>query len=133
MSHWIDPIRRGVYEHPAAPPPEPRHHSQNGIPERMARLEEHISFAAWDRRRSEAESLQRAQDLADSIRALHVRIIPIERHRSRREDLWRLVRSVTTLSKSFVKFAVPPALYLLVITGWMNAEQARAIAGWFGL
>lgn len=74
MYHWTDPTSRGVFDHPWAPPPTPAPHYANDVQARVAHLETHTRWSAWNAQRVEMESLARAEDIKACLRDLHVRM-----------------------------------------------------------
>lgn len=76
--HWIDPDQRGLFSHPHAAPPPPSHRDSNDIGARLARMEEHVNFQAWNARRVEQESRMRADDILYGLTKLSQRSQALE-------------------------------------------------------
>lgn len=74
MNHWTDPMMRGIFDHPAAPPPTPAPHHANDLGARLAHLETHTIWSAWNAQRVEMESRARAEDIRACLRDLHMRM-----------------------------------------------------------
>lgn len=130
MRHWIDPMDRGIYDHPAAPPPTPKPHHSNDLNARVAGLESHIHWSAWDRQRVETESRARAADIirelemvVGRISALETIIQPIER----RGRAFALIQDLAGSVDRFAKTAIGVALIWAVLKGWLTPEQAKSL------
>ena len=133
MNHWIDPDRRGLYDHPHAPPPRPAHHAANDHGSRLARLEEHINFQAWNQRRAETELRMMADDLADGMTVLSSRVLVIEQSDKSRKHMHKTIRLWGTSASAFVRYAVAGALGLLLLTGKASLETVKFLMGLLGL
>ena len=126
--HWMDPHSRGVYHHPHSAPPTPMSHSANDIGSRLARLEEHIRFAGWDRQRVEIESRMRAGEMLEAVKAIHGRMDTIEATQqaaateTERPSLLGALISGTLLL-SFAKYAVLALLMVALFTGRANVND----------
>lgn len=127
MHHWLDPVDRGVLHHPAAPPPLPRHRAENSLSERLARLEEHTHFAAWDRRRIEEESRARGHDLKAMIDATNARISPMEDDRTLVRNLFRTGLSVSTSMINIVRWSAVAVVITLMLAGQAQMEVVRVL------
>ena len=133
MLHWTDPASRGAYDHPAAPPPRPQHHAANGISDRLARVEEHLSFRAADQMRMDREGRMRAMDMARAIQSLHERLLPLERTSHTRRQVTRMALRWSRLAGSFMRYAIAGGLVLLLTTGKASVESVKLILGVLGL
>ena len=125
MNHWIDPDHRGLYDHPHAPPPKPAHHAANDIGTRLARMEEHVNFQAWNQRRVEHESRSRAEDIVAGITALSRRLLVIEQTDKSRKHLHKTMRLWGTSAGSFVRYVAAAGLGLLLLTGKASMENVK--------
>ncbi len=133
MHHWVDPASRGIYDHPAAPPPRPFPQNANDVGARLARVEEHINFSASNQHRIEMESRLRAKDLASGIGGLDARITVLERDRHTRKHMLRLMGIFGRSAHVFVKFLIAGILGTLLLTGKASIETIKLLGGWLGL
>lgn len=129
MTHWITGMDRGLYHMPQARPPTPQPHNGNDLASRIARIEEHVTFAAHDRQRIETEGWQRAVDNAHATKALSQRVASLERSRERalgRKRLWR--KGLTWVVPS-LKFAMAALLFAMWAAGKLTVEELKALSG----
>ena len=132
MQHWTDPEHRGLYNHPSASPPPPAHHNQNDVSSRLARVEEHLNFGAWNLRRVETESRMRATDLINGLAELGRRLAPIERRIHSDMQSRKATRRIGTSLMSWLKYLIAGILTLLMLTGKASIEHVKIILGVFG-
>lgn len=132
MHHWVDPRLRGVYEHPAAPPPRPSHHAANDLGSRLARVEEHIQFSAHDRQRIEGESRMRARDLATAMDSLDDRMTKVEQVLHTRQHMWRLAAISASTVKGFARYVIVALLGGLLLTGHATPDSVKLLLGALG-
>jgi len=141
--HWMTPESRGIYEQAESMPPPPQSHTTDDIGARMARLQEHIQWRAWDTRRVEMESFRRAADIVGLIRsetaALSVRLKAIEDQMSaastRRQtyiDLLRNTGSAANIMINIAKYGVVLVLAVLFVLGKISVEGVRLFLGAIG-
>lgn len=133
MNHWVDPDKRGLYDHPHAPPPPPAHHASNDLGTRLARVEEHINFQAWNHRRSEHESRLRAEDIVAGMATLSRRILAIEQTAKSRRYLRQTMQGWATSASIFGRYAAAAVLGLLLLTGKASLENVKFLLSLLGL
>lgn len=144
MEHWLDPHSRGAYHHPAAAPPTPHPHHANDLSARLARVEEHLQFGAYDRSRVEMESRERARELGAAIMALredttqkHAEIMalldPLVRIKQRSEHFWDASQTLVNWGLKFAKSVLIAGLIIGTILNKVSPEKAEAIGKLIGL
>lgn len=133
MNHWIDPDHRGLYDHPHAPPPRPAHHAANDHGTRLARMEEHVNFQAWNHRRAEQELRMMADDMAAGMTALSRRVLTIEQSDKSRKHLHKTMRLWGISAGKFVRYAAAGVLALLMLTGKAPVEHVKILLNLLGL
>lgn len=127
MSHWTDPISRGVWQHPAAIPPHPQPLGANNLDTRMARVEYHQEWSTFNAARVERESRERAFDLKEKQDELDRRVQSLERDRHVRKVMWKQAKILSTSFGGFVRYLIGLALLGLVLTGRADVEAIKEI------
>lgn len=125
MSHWTDPERRGLYDHPHAPPPPPAHHAANDHGSRLARVEEHLNFQAWNQRRAEQESRMRDEDAVEGMTAISWRVTMLEQAAQSRDHLRQTLTRWTTSAAVFARYAAAAVIGLLLLMGKTSLENVK--------
>lgn len=144
MQHWEDPRERGLFAHPAAPPPRPSPPYANDLGARLARVEEHLYFGAIDRRRIEEESRLRAKDLGEAIMAtreksdehyedLDSRLSVLEQESQTNRTLWSGAGILFRSGKDFVRYVAVGLIALLIATGQATVDRLKPILSLIGL
>ena len=129
---WTDPVMRGVYADPVAHPPPPAPRNSNDYGARLARVEEHLNFRAWDQRRIEQESRFRARDLAQALMAVDTRLGSIEQEALTRQQVRQRMRNSLSLAAQLVRYGIAALFGLLLITGRASPETVKAVLGLLG-
>lgn len=129
MQHWIDPRSRGIYDHPAAPPPVPKPHHANDHGARIAIIESHIHWSAWDRHRVEAESRARADDIVAHLAAAIGRISSIETKLAEKGRLAAVTHELIGSVDRLAKTSLGAFLIWAVIKGWLTPDQFKGLLG----
>lgn len=119
---------RGLYDHPAARPPTPRPATSNDISARVARIEEHIQFAAYDRHRVEVESRRRGMDNAEAISGLATRTTALEAWRQTQIDRSAVLISLISGSRQAVQYAMAIILFALLALGKLTVADVKILA-----
>lgn len=139
MHHWMDPQTRGVYTHPAAQPPRPQSHASNDLGTRLARVEEHLSFGAWNRDRIEREAQQRDRDLGAGITGLETvqedhekRLQTLEQDRHTRSTILSLLDTARGSVGVLVQFVVAVLATALLLTGNANVVKIKELLSIWG-
>ena len=148
--HWTTPEARGIYRAPESVPPLPQHHTSNDYGSRLARMEEHVNFAAHNMRRVEADSMRRAADIvgwtSSHMRSTNAAIADIDRRFREVENhmlvgttksrvLWGLVSGSGTFVMgltSLLKWGSVAAVAYLLITGTITVDAAKLLLGVLG-
>ena len=136
MMHWTDPEQRGVYEHPSAHPPPASHRSQNDLASRLARVEEHLNFGAWNLRRVETDGRLRDTDiirgLRDGLRDINRRLMPIEKQFLASSHVRKATRRMGISILSWLRYLIAGVLAILMLTGKASLEHVKLILGALG-
>lgn len=133
MSHWMDPLTRGVYTHPAALPPRPRHRAANDHGERLARVEEHLTFAANNLYRVEMESHRRGSDIKETVQDHERRLKTLEQDRHTRNILLSLVDKLRGSVGVLVQFVVAVLATTMLLTGHANVAKIKELLSIWGV
>lgn len=137
MSHWMDPLTRGVYTHPSAIPPRPRSRAANDHGERLARVEEHLSFAANNLYRVEMESHRRGADIKETVQDHEKRLQNLERHKEKDQNtktlLLSLVGTVRGSVGVLVQFVVAVLATTMLLTGHANVAKIKELLSIWGV
>lgn len=133
MHHWMDPLLRGVYDHPAAVPPPPRPTTANDIPTRVTRLEEHQQFQAQNIIRVEHGSLMRAKDIGEAITGFHQRLTILEQERHTRRAMTRMAWTSAKSASAFAKYGAAGILAILLMAGKIDLESVKVFLKVLGL
>ncbi len=129
---WMDPVIRGVYADQAAEPPIPAHRSLNDYGSRLARMEEHQNFRAWDQRRIEQESRLRARDLAQAIMALEGRVGSIEQVALTQQQVQLRMQSLRNSVAQWLRYGTAAFLGALMLSGKASVETVKFLMGVLG-
>ena len=131
LQHWMDPRRRGIWDHPAAMPPRPQHRESNDHGSRIARLEVHQEWATHNAARVEQESRERAADLVEwqevsdaSMESLSERVRLLEQDR-------KFMIQITTILSGWggklLRYAIVGILALLMASGYADVTKWKAV------
>jgi len=139
IKHWMDARERGIWDHPAADPPQPRHRNDNDVGTRLARVEEHLQFGAFNSRRVEEESRLRAKDLGEGLEVVSARMDDIEekvqsleQDRLTQQSILALASTFWTSARDLIKYALAIILTAMVVTGGASVDKVKSILSLWG-
>lgn len=135
-THWMDPMTRGVYTHPAAIPPRPRNRAANDHGERLARVEEHLTFAANNLYRVEMESHRRGTDIKETVQDHERRLQTLERHREKDQTTRNILKSLVDTARGsvgvLVQFVVAVLATTMLLTGHASVPKIKELLSIWG-